>query len=70
MNTYTKIFTKNLMKKIKSCMFESVLDARECANIHEVIIKLHHNYILVDSREKLTIHCLLKAGFKVVDAPL
>lgn len=62
------LFTKNVVKHVvpQLCKFETLTDARECAGIHDVIIKLHHNYALVEYYRRNVIVYLLKAGFTII----
>lgn len=62
------LFTKNLVKKVvgESCKFETLADAKECAGIMDVVIKLQHNYILIESYRRNVIPFLLQAGFVII----
>lgn len=52
----------------KRCKFEDIRDARECKDEGEVIVKLYHNYILIDAdMARVCLAYLIKRGFKVVD---
>ena len=62
------LFAKNLVKRVvsESCKFETLADARECATVNDVVIKLQHNYILIEYYRRNVIPFLLQAGFVII----